>query len=294
MNLCILMKRVALLVLAVGPGTEAFAARTTTYYHTDALGSVVAASNDAGQVVWRKHYAPFGEQLDATPNKDRIAYTGKQHDDVIGLSNFGGRNFDPEVGRFMSVDLVNSWERNGSFFNRYWYANDNPYRFFDPSGLLVTAVFDNKNLTLTVTDNDTKRTITVEAFSGGRADTDGIKFQNQGKWIPVPKGTYEIVLNPTPKTEAEKRWYMLFKHDGDTNDYFVDEQGRARDGVRLHRGSRSFGCVTVTERQPDSWQKYETIRDIIDHTKTKPIKYTGPNWYSRSNESVSFGTLTVK
>ena len=116
---------------------NAYAARTTTYYHVDALGSVVAASNEAGQVVWRKHYAPFGEQLDSAPNKDRIAYTGKPHDSAIGLTYFGARSYDPEIGRFTSVDPVSPAAGNGANFNDYSYARNNPYKYVDPDGRFI-------------------------------------------------------------------------------------------------------------------------------------------------------------
>jgi len=44
------------------------------------------------------------------------------------------RYYDPVVGRFLSVDPVTADSVTGSNFNRYWYANNNPYRFTDPDG----------------------------------------------------------------------------------------------------------------------------------------------------------------
>jgi hypothetical protein len=38
------------------------------------------------------------------------------------------------LGRFLSVDPVGANTGNGLNFNRYWYANDNPYVFTDPDG----------------------------------------------------------------------------------------------------------------------------------------------------------------
>jgi RHS repeat-associated protein len=95
--------RVVFGLVVISLGSQAFAARTTTYYHNDGLGSVVAATNDAGQVLWRKDYAPFGEQIDTSPDTERQSYTGKSHDDVTGLTYFGGRYYDPQIARFMSV-----------------------------------------------------------------------------------------------------------------------------------------------------------------------------------------------
>jgi uncharacterized protein RhaS with RHS repeats len=53
-------------LITIAPAAQA--ARETTYYHTDGLGSVVAASNQAGELLWRKEYAPFGHQIDQTPD----------------------------------------------------------------------------------------------------------------------------------------------------------------------------------------------------------------------------------
>jgi RHS repeat-associated protein len=128
------LPRTLLALLALVFGTQAFAARTTTYLHNDGLGSVVAATNEAGQVLWRKDYAPFGQQIDPTPDTERLSYTGKSHDADLGLTYFGARYFDPEIGRFMSPDPVGFVEDNPMSFNRYLYVNNNPYKYVDPDG----------------------------------------------------------------------------------------------------------------------------------------------------------------
>jgi RHS repeat-associated protein len=98
MSLQHILTRALVVAAALLFGSQAFAARTTTYYHNDGLGSVVAATNEAGAVLWRKDYAPFGEQIDTTPDTERQSYTGKSHDEVTGLTYFGGRYYDPDRG----------------------------------------------------------------------------------------------------------------------------------------------------------------------------------------------------
>jgi uncharacterized protein RhaS with RHS repeats len=44
------------------------------------------------------------------------------------------RYYDPVAGRFLSVDPVTTNAKDGSFFGRYHYANNNPYKFKDPDG----------------------------------------------------------------------------------------------------------------------------------------------------------------
>ena len=123
-----------LLLLVIAGIQSAFAERTTTFFHTDGLGSVVAASNEQGALLWRKDYAPYGEQIDATPDDEALSYTGKQHDEVTGLTYFGARYYDAEIGRFLSIDPAGVDPANPFSFNRYAYANNNPYRYVDPDG----------------------------------------------------------------------------------------------------------------------------------------------------------------
>ncbi len=49
------------------------------------------------------------------------------------------RYYDPRVGRFWSVDPV-TVDSVGGNFNRYWYANNNPYKFSDPDGRLAFLI----------------------------------------------------------------------------------------------------------------------------------------------------------
>ncbi len=46
----------------------------------------------------------------------------------------GARYYDPVIGRFLSMDPVEFTEANPASFNRYAYANNNPYMYFDPDG----------------------------------------------------------------------------------------------------------------------------------------------------------------
>lgn len=43
------------------------------------------------------------------------------------------RYYDPLIPHFLSVDPVTAYSVGGAF-NRYWYANANPYRMIDPDG----------------------------------------------------------------------------------------------------------------------------------------------------------------
>ena len=49
------------------------------------------------------------------------------------------RYHDAGVARFLSVDPVTANGSTGSNFNRYWYANNNPYTFTDPDGRVAVV-----------------------------------------------------------------------------------------------------------------------------------------------------------
>ncbi|TQV66481.1 RHS repeat-associated core domain-containing protein, partial [Exilibacterium tricleocarpae] len=79
---------------------------------------------------------PFGETLSAPT--DEIGYTGHKFDADLGLSYMQARYYDPVIGRFYSNDPVGPLGHleNGNIqgFNRYAYANNNPYKYTDPTG----------------------------------------------------------------------------------------------------------------------------------------------------------------
>jgi RHS repeat-associated protein len=106
---------------------------STKYQHTDALGSPIAVSNEAGTVIERTNYDPYGGPIGKTI--DGIGYTGHVMDPLTGLTYMQQRYYDQGVGRFLSVDPVTALD-NGDMrhFNRYGYAYNNPYKFVDPDG----------------------------------------------------------------------------------------------------------------------------------------------------------------
>jgi RHS repeat-associated protein len=107
----------------------------TKYQHTDALGSPVAVTNEAGSVIERNDYEPYGAII-GKPNKSGIGYTGHVMDGDTGLTYMQQRYYDQSIGRFLSVDPVTANSSTGANFNRYMYANNNPYRFVDQDGRL--------------------------------------------------------------------------------------------------------------------------------------------------------------
>jgi RHS repeat-associated protein len=139
--------RIRTVLSALALGGLALAAQATTtdiYYHNDLAGTPMAATDGAGNVLWRQGYKPYGERLDPKAPADQLPwFTGKAHVEAEGLSYFGARWYDPVLGRFMGVDPAGFSEANLHSFNRYAYANNNPYKFVDPDGRSAEEIFAN-------------------------------------------------------------------------------------------------------------------------------------------------------
>jgi len=127
--------RLLQIIMLCAVGMASARAETVTYFATDHLGSPVAAIDSSGSVIWRESYSPYGEKLEGPSGADNdTGYTGHQFDAATDLTYMQARYYDSVVGRFISVDPVGFKPGNAMSFNRYMYANDNPYTYIDPDG----------------------------------------------------------------------------------------------------------------------------------------------------------------
>lgn len=105
------------------------------YQHTDALGSPVAVTDSAAALQPRERITAYGEPTDGTYSNGP-GFTGHQTDAATKLTYMQQRYYDPEIGRFISVDPVSAGP-SGTNFNRFAYAHNNPYTFKDPDGRIA-------------------------------------------------------------------------------------------------------------------------------------------------------------
>lgn len=119
-------------------------ATSISYFHHDHLGSIAAVSNEAGAVVERMAFDPWGKRRFPSGTTDKLdaifgvstdrGYTMHEHLDEMGIIHMNGRIFDPLIGRFMSADPYIQNAGNLQSYNRYAYVMNNPLAFTDPSG----------------------------------------------------------------------------------------------------------------------------------------------------------------
>ena len=102
------------------------------YYHVDHLGAPQSMTDDAGSLVWKASYEPFGKANVTTSTvENNLRLPGQYFDRETGLHYNYFRDYDPTTGRYIEADPIGL---EGGL-NIYGYANQNPLRLTDPLGL---------------------------------------------------------------------------------------------------------------------------------------------------------------
>ncbi|OZV74304.1 hypothetical protein CA850_30290 [Micromonospora echinospora] len=118
-------------------GGTTVAVRTTAGLHWlagDQQGTAQVSIDATRLTVTKRRFDPFGNPRGTRPAwPDERGFVGGTIDDSTDLTHLGAREYDPEHGRFISVDPVLGNEPQ--LMNGYGYSNNNPVTFSDPTGL---------------------------------------------------------------------------------------------------------------------------------------------------------------
>jgi len=102
-------------------------------YHEDLLGSVRVTTDSTGWPVFQSGYEPFGEPYGAS-GSSRFTYTGQVQDSSSGLFYLRARYYDPDIGRFASMDPLPGSISSPQTLNGYSYCGNDPINNIDPTG----------------------------------------------------------------------------------------------------------------------------------------------------------------
>lgn len=242
-------------LVAIRERDVATGAYTVKYQHTDALGSPVAVTDPGRNIIERTEYEPYGKVLNR-PLRDAPGYTGHVEDASTGLDYMQQRYYDSAIGRFLSVDPVTAYSNPVRAFNRYWYADSNPYKFTDPDGRCTGSHIANDDGT---------------CVSTGTYTTSGFNPPTMGT------GDYHFAISSTSSITTKPVEGTINRRDPSTRtaDGGYDPYGSRRlrsNGARPHKGIdigaspgtpvRAAGDGTATNRSdPEGYGRYI----IIDH-----------------------------
>ena len=122
------------------PVAGAMRINSTLYYTLkDHLGSASVVTNASGVEVGTQRYYPFGETRVSTGTiyTDRL-FTGQREMAGLGIYHYGARFYSPKIGRFLSPDTIVPGYANPQNLNRMSYVTNNPLRYTDPTGHMMT------------------------------------------------------------------------------------------------------------------------------------------------------------
>ncbi len=153
-----------------------------------------------GTILQEDHYYPYGGSMAALSSTAPLAMLNKykyngfeeQQDFDLGWYDYMARQYDPQLGRFTSVDPAAEDMRRHSPYN---YAFDNPLRFIDPDGMRPQSVVTNELMASQdwswTSDGGaeanriiSQSVVTTNGDGDGDEDEDGNKDQDQQKQDP--------------------------------------------------------------------------------------------------------------
>lgn len=164
---------------------EPSATTKISYLTNDHLGSPRITTDAVGQVISRRDFRPFGEEISRTnygSDSVRQKFTGYERDGETNLDFAQTRMYAHSLGRFSTPDPLAGSGKSISpqTWNRYTYALNNPLRYEDTDGLKATPVFrDFKDLS-----EDEKRIL--------NASTVTVKTKVDGKTVEKPLSGKEL------------------------------------------------------------------------------------------------------
>jgi RHS repeat-associated protein len=222
------------------------------FNYTDHLGNTrLSYTKDATtgslKILEESNYYPFGLKHSpynaVTPAQDyKYRYNSKEYQDELSLNlyDYGARNYDPAIGRWMNVDPLAETSRR---FSPYVYALNNPVLFIDPDGMEAYKSQVDRSFEMSNSEWNSNRRADMDRQAGG----DGVDVANPNGYVK-------------PK-------YTVTASDAD-NDGEVDENGNPTDPPKKKGKSKSSGIENQTKMNLEIGDFFLSIAKFIADLQT--------------------------
>lgn len=216
------------------------------YNLKDHLGNVRVVihknSSDVAEPIQERHYYPYGMEMSSLStgsSSNKYFYNGKELQDGLNLDwyDYGARFYDPQIGRFTTIDPLAEKYHSISTFA---YCFNNPIRFIDPDGRSATNYEDEEGKRLLTTNDGNNSTITV-------------KKDQMGKFI---NGVHEMALNRT-------------LDDKQSNVNLIDAVTPATDGVFFTDKQMAWMYMNINNIENVAWTTQGGV--VVEPTEGKSI-----------------------
>ncbi|MFN0141771.1 MAG: RHS repeat domain-containing protein [Pyrinomonadaceae bacterium] len=122
--------------------TESNSNPRVNYATADTLASPRIITNQTGDVISRRDFRPYGEELVRTSygtDSVRRKFTTYDRDNETDLDFAQARYNNSDFGRFSSPDPLMASAKTGApqTWNRYIYVINNPLKYVDPTGMIL-------------------------------------------------------------------------------------------------------------------------------------------------------------
>jgi RHS repeat-associated protein len=242
---------------AAGPATTA----KTSYLTNDHLGSPRVLTDQLGQVISRRDFHPFGEEIATAERTAALGYTADgirqkftsyERDKETDLDYAKARMFGSSLGRFTSPDPLLSSGRvvNPHTWNRYNYVLGNPLRYSDPLGFFEwdeTAGGDATDEELQARSTD--RNLTKKERKAARK---ALKFRTNFR---IARQTAIDRINSSKLSTEEKMKALAaigaYGQENDNNGVIVAARSALGTGTGASTRLQGDGTILVTFNQND-------------------------------------------
>jgi RHS repeat-associated protein len=223
----------------------------------DHLGNVCAVIKKGGdglaELVQQRHYYPGGMEISTTTlgaSTNKYLYNGKEHENDFNLDwyDYGAMFYDPELGRWHSVDpKANKYY----FVSSYAYCVNNPVICIDPDGRDIYIVNKDGSVAGKLTLSRTSLGKEIwNKYANSKTDDVYISSQNWTQNVGMAAGTL---------TNAEKNLVKDDKIDIGNNADFNALQGL---DVSKSKG-KHISFISVNKTFSDKNSKYGNAKTLF-------------------------------
>lgn len=180
------------------------------------LGSPIKVVNSAtGAIVQEISYDAWGNILtDSNPGFQPFGFAGGHYDQATGLTRFGYRDYDAEIGRWTSKDPI---KFNAGDTNLFGYVLNDPINYFDSSGLTreqvscLTKLAQKDNPDLPIPDEE--EVVYKDLNLGRENQKDFITGQHDPKTDTTTYDKSYKEENPKLNKHDMRDWYRTIIHE---------------------------------------------------------------------------------